>query len=288
MQELEHHYAVINGIRMHYVQAGRGRRLVLLLHGFPEFWYGWRQQLPALSPYFTVAAPDLRGYNETDKPDWGYELDVLSADVVELILTLGYERAIVVGHDWGGFIAWMVAITHPHRVERLVTLNIPHPSKAVEHLRTNPRQMLRSMYAAFFQVPWLPELLISANDYAALEPIFRGTAIRRDTFSDDDIQAYTAALRKPGSLTAALNYYRALGRSNLNHLIGSHMVVQVPTLMIWGEKDIALGIELTYGTHTYVPDLRMQYIPNCSHWVQHEQPELVNQSICEFLSQLMN
>lgn len=284
MEELEHHYTFVNGIRMHYVKAGRGSTLLLLLHGFPEFWYSWRHQLAAFSSRFTIVAPDLRGYNETDKPDWGYETDVLTADVLELMRSLGYERAIVVGHDWGGVLGWMLAITYPHRVERLIALNIPHPARFIEGIQRNPRQWLRSLYVAFFQLPWLPEKVISANDYASMVWGFRGMARRKETFSDEAIQAYKDAIRKPGALTAALNWYRALRHVNPNDYSGSHMRVTVPTLMIWGEKDTALDIKLTYGTEAHVPDLRIRYIPDCSHWVQEEQPELVNQYMDEFLS----
>jgi pimeloyl-ACP methyl ester carboxylesterase len=153
---VEHHYIHVNGIKMHYVKAGQGERLVLLLHGFPEFWYSWRNQIPALSEQFTVVAPDLRGYNETEKPSWGYGIDVLVNDVISLIRELGYEKAIVVGHDWGGAIAWATAIAYPHRVERLIVLNCPHPSIFRKALRTNREQQGRSWYMGFFQLRFAP------------------------------------------------------------------------------------------------------------------------------------
>jgi pimeloyl-ACP methyl ester carboxylesterase len=267
---------------MHYVQAGSGP-LLLLLHGFPEFWYSWRHQIAALSAHFTVVAPDLRGYNETDKPTWGYELDVLTTDVAMLIEALGQPRAFVAGHDWGGVLAWMLAITRPHCVERLITLNMPHPARFRAALRANPRQIARSIYVSFFQLPWLPEQLMRANDYAFIDYALRGQAVRKTTFSDEDIQMYKDAISKPGALTAALNWYRGLRR--LPDLDDKYLLVHVPTLMIWGKHDAVLGVELTYDTAPYVPGgLQIRYIPNCSHWVQQEAPELVNQYMRAFLA----
>jgi pimeloyl-ACP methyl ester carboxylesterase len=284
---LQHGYIQVNGIRMHYVTAGEGPPL-LLLHGFPEFWYSWRHQIAALSRHFTVIASDMRGYNETDKPDWGYEVDVLVSDMIELLRRFGYERAIVVGHDWGGAIAWALAMTYPHRVERLIVLNCPHPGLFAQALRSNPRQMLRSLYFGFFQLPWLPEALIRANDYALIDQVFRGQSIRKDAFSAEDIEMFKDAISKPGALTAALNWYRAVGRSGgLSLRRGAESRIEIPTLLIWGEEDQALGKELTYNTDQFVPNLQVRYIPQCSHWVQQEQPELVNRYIIEFLDDLI-
>lgn len=216
MTELRHGEVHVNGIRMHYVTAGRGP-LVLLLHGFPEFWYAWRHQIPVLAEHFTVVAPDQRGYNETDKPTWGYEVDVLVADALGLIDALGHERALLVGHDWGGAVAWAMAIAHPQRVERLAILNMPHPAVFARHLRTNPAQQRRSWYAGLFQLPILPELLLSAGNYAAIEQLFRGTS-RLGTFSDEEIAAYKHAISRPGALSAMLNWYRTLGRRGMRGL----------------------------------------------------------------------
>lgn len=286
MENIQHGYIHVNGIRMHYVTDGSGP-LLLLLHGFPEFWYSWRHQIPALSPHFTVVAPDLRGYNETDKPAWGYEVDVLVADVVQLIQALGYRRAIVAGHDWGGALAWYLAMVYPQRVERLITMNTPHPALFAKALRSNPGQILRSLYVPFFQLPWLPETLLRANDYALIERALRDQAIRKETFSDDDIQAFKDAISKPGALTAALNWYRGL-RHSRDWLLDAPMHVNAPTLLIWGQADRALSTELTYGTEQYVPDLHIRYIPNGSHWVQQEQPEMVNRYMREFLSDIIS
>lgn len=285
MEQLKHCYTDVNGIRMHYVTAGSGP-LLLLLHGFPEFWYSWRQQIPALSPYFTVVAPDLRGYNETEKPAWGYELDVLVTDVRELIRALGHTEAIVAGHDWGGALAWYLAIAYPHRVSRLIALNMPHPALFARALRTNPMQVLRSLYISFFQLPWLPEALLRANNYALIERVLCDDLVRKDALSAQDIQAFKDAVRKPGALTSALNWYRALRREH-SWLMDTPMRVEMPTLLIWGQQDRALGTELTHGTERYAEDLHICYITRCSHWVQQEQPELVNRYILDFLSDII-
>lgn len=282
---LAHEYLYINGIRFHYVRQGNGKRLVLLLHGFPEFWYAWRKQIGPLAEHFTVVAPDLRGYNLSDKPKWGYTIDVLVQDVIGFIRELGFEKAIVVGHDWGGAIAWATAISAPHRVERLIILNAPHPTIFREQLRTNRAQQRRSWYFGLFQLPLIPEAIFRANDYAAVEQIFRGAAIDKSAFSDEDIAAYKAALAQTGALTAALNYYRAASRSGIGDTWNNGQVT-MPTLVIWGEDDIALGKELTYETGRFVPDLRTVYIPNCSHWVQHERPAEVNRAMLDFLVDL--
>ena len=285
----QHSYITSNGIRLHYVTQGEGSlmsgpsdgHLLLFLHGFPEFWYSWRHQIPEFAKDYKVVALDLRGYNESDKPQQqsAYVMSELVKDVEGVIRGLGYERCVLVGHDWGGAIAWNFAYAHPDMVERLIVLNLPHPAKFAEGLRT-PQQLFRSLYAFFFQVPALPEFLIQWSDYRVIESAFKGMAINKSAFTQADIEAYKDAASRRGALTAMLNYYRSAFTS-----MGSTdwSVLQVPTLMIWGEEDTALGKELTYETEKYVRDFQIRYIPNCSHWVQQEQPALVNQYMREFL-----
>ncbi|HEY9847425.1 MAG TPA: alpha/beta hydrolase, partial [Candidatus Caenarcaniphilales bacterium] len=277
----KHDFVISNGVKLHYVTQGQGP-LMLLLHGFPEFWYSWRHQIPEFAQDFKVVALDLRGYNESDKPQdpSAYEMDEFIMDVEGVIRELGYESCVLVGHDWGGAIAWNFAYAHPEMVDKLIVLNLPHPAKFAEGLRT-PQQLLRSSYIFFFQLPWLPELVLQAANYQALETAFTGMAVNKTTFTEADLQAYKNAAAQPGALSAMLNYYRRIFQQRFFNQDWS--VLEVPTLMIWGEKDTALGIELTYGTETYVKDLQIQYIPNCSHWVQQEQPQLVNQYMREFL-----
>ncbi|MBF2004979.1 alpha/beta fold hydrolase [Chlorogloeopsis fritschii PCC 9212] len=277
----KHDYIITNGVKLHYVTQGEGP-LMLMLHGFPEFWYSWRHQIPEFAKYFKVVAVDLRGYNDSDKPkeQSAYVMDEFIKDVKGLIKGLGYEKCVLVGHDWGGAIAWCFTYAHPEMVEKLIVLNIPHPAKFSEGLRT-PQQLLKSSYMFLFQLPWLPEVLIQSADYQAIETALKGMAVNKSTFTQADIDAYKDAAAKRGALTAMLNYYRNIFQQRL--LNPSWGVLEVPTLMIWGEKDTALGKELSYGTEAYVRDLQIRYIPNCSHWVQQEKPELVNEYMREFL-----
>lgn len=278
----QHEFMVSNGIRLHYVTAGSGP-LMLMLHGFPEFWYSWRYQIPVFAQHYRVVALDLRGYNDSDKPPEtsAYVMDELLKDVVGVIRGLGYNHCILVGHDWGGAIAWYLAEAYPDLVERLIVMNIPHPAKFLEGLRS-PQQLLRSWYIFGFQLPFLPEWGFQWNNYQAIANAFVNMAVNKQTFSPADLEAYKNAAAKPGALTSAINYYRNAIPSFLRFKTWN--VLEIPTLMIWGEQDTALGKELTYGTEAYVKNLTLHYIPNCSHWVQQEQPELVNQYMSEFLA----
>ncbi len=278
----QHGFLETNGLRLHYVTQGQGP-LLLFLHGFPEFWYSWRHQLDYFADRYTCVALDLRGYNESDKPQGleNYRLDVLVEDVRGAIAALGYDQLTLVGHDWGGAIAWAFAYAYPELLRSLVVMNIPHPAKFVEGLRT-PQQMLKSWYIAVFQLPLLPELLLQAGDYWLIEQALRGMAINQSTFSDADLRMYKAAAAKPGALTAMVNYYRSVGLNG--DLQRNWGVLDVPTLLIWGEDDVALGKELSVGTEAYVRDLQLRYIPQCSHWVQQEQPYEVNTLMNEFLN----
>ena len=277
----KHDDIVSNGVKLHYVTQGEGP-LMLMLHGFPEFWYSWRHQIPEFAKDFKVVALDLRGYNDSDKPEAqsAYVMDEFIKDVEGVIKGLGYDRCILVGHDWGGAIAWNFAYFHPEMVQQLIVLNLPHPAKFAAGLRT-PQQLLRSSYIFLFQLPWLPELLLQFSDYQAIENAFKGMAVNKTAFTQADINAYKDAAAKRGALTAMLNYYRNFTQQKV--LSEDWSVLEVPTLMIWGEEDSALGKELTYGTTAYVRNLQIKYIPNCSHWVQQEQPQLVNQYMREFL-----
>lgn len=279
----EHRFIKTNGIQIHCVTKGEGK-LILMLHGFPEFWYSWRHQISEFSVDHRVVAIDLRGYNDSDKPAKleSYKIFELIQDVKGIITGLGYEDCVLVAHDWGGVIAWNFAYAYPKMVEKLIVLNIPHPAKFATGLKT-PQQLLKSWYVFAFQAPWLPELFLRFNDYQAIADIFSNMAINKAAFKEEDLIAYRTAAAKPGALTAMINYYRCLLPSLFteNRQWG---VLNIPTLTIWGENDTALGKELTYGTEAYVNDWRIKYIPNCSHWVQQEQPALVNTYIREFIN----
>ena len=284
----EHHFIETNGVKLHYVSQGTGT-LMLMLHGFPEFWYSWRHQIPEFAQDHHVVAVDLRGYNESDKPPEleAYKMSELVADVKGVIEGLGYESCILVGHDWGGAIAWNLADAYPQMVQKLIVLNIPHPALFAKGIKT-PQQILKSWYAFIFQIPWLPEFILQLNDYQAIAAMLQGTAINKAAFSELDINAYKDAAAKRGVLTATINYYRC-GFKYVSEIEQKQWsTIDVPTLTIWGEDDIALGKELTYGTDKYVRDWQIKYIPNCSHWVQQEQPEFVNRYIREFISSVNN
>jgi pimeloyl-ACP methyl ester carboxylesterase len=281
----EHHEAVVNNVRLHWVEQGRGP-LVVLLHGFPEFWWGWHRQIPALAAAgFRVVAPDLRGYNLSEKPKGAgsYRVSILVEDVAGLIRQLGAERAHVAGHDWGGVIAWHLAMRHPDSVDRLAIVNAPHPAVFAREMR-RPRQLLRSWYAVFFQLPFLPEAAIRARSFALLERVFRGTA-RPGAFTDADIGRYREALARPGALTAALDYYRAYR----SHFFQPHdtkhrpsRTIQRPVMVIWGEKDQALNLHNLDGLERYVPDLRVERLPEASHWVMADEPERTAELLAGF------
>lgn len=285
----KHEYAYVNNLRMHYVTAGEGP-LVVLLHGFPEFWYSWRHQIPVLAERFRVVAPDMRGYNLTDKPVgvMRYRLSVLMDDLRELIRHLGEDWAVLVAHDWGGGVAWPFAAHFPQMVDRLIILNCPPPAVLMRHLMTNRAQLRRSYYMFLFQLPLLPELALKARDYRLVEKAFRGWLVDKSALSDRDIAMFKEAAAKPGALTGGINYYRAAFREfarSPRTASRSRAKVRCPTLVIWGEEDRALGKELTHDFQGEVEGpLSIRYIPRCSHWVQQERPEEVNSMILEFLS----
>jgi pimeloyl-ACP methyl ester carboxylesterase/2-polyprenyl-6-methoxyphenol hydroxylase-like FAD-dependent oxidoreductase len=276
---------VDHGVRLHVVESGSGP-LVVLLHGYPEFWYSWRHQIPALAEAgFRAVAVDLRGYNTSDKPHGidAYRLPTLARDVARLIRGLGAETAIVVGHDWGGVIAWQLAMHHPDVVRRLVVMNAPHPERFRAGVRSM-RQLRRSWYIGFYQMPAIPEAYVRWGDYRLLRTALRDTA-RPNAFTPDDVQRYRDALSRPGALTAALNYYRAVPRVMLDTRNDPSRSprIEAPALVIWGEQDIFLGPELAEPDRSLVPDLRVERLPQASHWVQVDQPELVNDLLLGFI-----
>ena len=278
---MEHRFAQLSGVRIHYVEAGRGP-LVLLLHGFPEFWYSWRRQIPALAGAgFRVLAPDLRGYNLSDKPKGleNYRIDKIVGDVVGLIRHAGESRAAIVGHDWGGAIAWETAIRHPEVVQRLAILNCPHPAVFSRELHTW-EQRARSWYMLYFQIPWLSELSILGS----LKAIFRGDVARHGAFSASDLAEYYKAATRPGALTAALNYYRAAFRFERHRVLRTRPKIHAPTMLLWGEQDRYLGIRNTEGLEAWVSDLRIVRLPHASHWVQADAPEEVSRLLVGFCS----
>jgi epoxide hydrolase 4 len=281
--DLEDRFADVGtGVRLHYVEAGEGP-LVVLLHGFPEFWWSWRHQIPVLADAgFRVVAVDLRGYGQSDAPpSWrDYRMELLAADVAGLIEALGEERAFVVGHDWGAAVAWMVATLHPERVERLAILNVPHPDTMLQTLRRSPKQLLHSWYMFFFQIPWVPEHLAGALGRRFLEGAYRDA--RPGAFTAEDLARYEAALLdSPGGLKGPIDYYRAALRRSPRSAQAQFRPIPAPVLVIWGVKDRFLTEEMADPDPRWVPDVRVVKLPDASHWVQHDEPERVSTLLIE-------
>jgi pimeloyl-ACP methyl ester carboxylesterase len=270
------------GVRLHYVEAGEGP-LVVLLHGFPEFWYSWRHQIgPLAQAGFHVVAPDMRGYDLSDKPHgWhAYDSSLLAGDIAGLIRSFGEQDAYVVGHDWGAAVAYAVAMAHPDVVRRLAILNVPHPTRMLEGFRTL-RQLRKSWYMFFFQIPRLPEYLIGRDDFSFAKRSLRADS--KDAFSDEDLERYVEAWSQPGALTGMINYYRAALRRSPRGALAQMQPIKAPTMVIWGMRDRHLGSELAEPPPELVPDVRMERIAEATHWVQHDAPARVNELLLDFL-----
>jgi pimeloyl-ACP methyl ester carboxylesterase len=280
--DLREGYADLGEVRLHYVEAGDGP-LVVLLHGFPEFWFGWRFQIPALAEAgFRVVAPDMRGYNLSSRPSGvrAYDMDLLAGDVRDLIRERGSERALLAGHDWGGAVAWATAINHPDVIERLAVLNCPHPRRFLHAVR-RPPQLFKSWYMFFFQLPGVPERVARAGNWRFLRFVF-GDA-RPGAFEAPDIERYIEAWSRPDAITTMINYYRGIFRQTPRRAERRLQPIAAPTLVIWGERDRALGADLAEPDAHDVPNLeRVVRLPNASHWVQHDEPEEVSRLLIEF------
>lgn len=290
-------YASVNGIRQHYVKNGQGK-LMLFLHGFPEFWYEWKNQLSEFGKQYQAVAPDLRGYNLSSKPAEvdQYAMKYLIEDVRALAEHLSQEPFILVGHDWGGVVAWAFAIAYPELLEKLIIINAPHPIIFQRELRENPAQQKASRYMLLFRSPEAEETL-SKNNYKRLVDLVLGEGLKRGYLTVADRDAYLDAWSQPGALTGGLNYYRAAHVGPSTDTTASSVstmprpeqasnrdrVMRVPTLVIWGEQDTALLTGNLEGLETVVPDLTVRRIPEGSHWVIHEQPEQINGLIREFV-----
>lgn len=289
---IKHEYADVNGVRLHYATAGKGK-LIMFVHGFPEFWYEWKNQLAEFGRDYQAVAPDMRGYNLSSKPAEvdQYQVKYMVEDIRALAEKLGHKKFILVAHDWGGAIAWAFAIAHPEYLEKLVIINAPHPGVFQREIRDNPAQQKASSYMLMFRSPQAEQIL-SANNYATLVQVVLGEGLKNGVFTEEDKKAYIEAWSQPGALTGGLNYYRAArlgppaeGDKQSGSLAPgfSSFEVKVPTLVIWGEKDVALLTGNLDGLDKYVSNLTVKRIPDGTHWVIHEKPALVDGYIREFI-----
>jgi len=282
---IRHDFLEANGLRFHVASCGEEERdrLALFLHGFPECWYSWRHQLPLMARLgYRAWAPDLRGYGESDRPPRmrDYALETLMADVGALIERSQAREVVLIGHDWGAIIAWYFAMRFPDAIDRLVIMNVPHPGAAEQAFRSW-EQRRKSWYAIFFQLPWLPERLLGLRRGRALVEMFRATGLDEETFPDEAVQIQRENVLRPGARKAMLDYYRALvrgGGARRQRELG-YPIIETPTLMIWGEQDIALTKQTTFGTGRFVKNLTLRYLPEASHWVQQHEPETVNRML---------
>jgi pimeloyl-ACP methyl ester carboxylesterase len=280
---LRQRFVSADGVRLHVVEAGpEDGPLVVLLHGFPEFWYGWRHQIgPLAGAGYRVLVPDQRGYDASDKPRRvsDYRIERLARDVLALIDDAGGRRATLVGHDWGAAVAWWLASHHPERLERLAILNVPHPVVMRRHLLLNPRQIRRSWYIFLFQLPWLPEWLVRRNGWSLAARALRGGS-RRGSFGDDDLARYREAWSQPGALRSMIHWYRAAIRGAFRPY--GPRRIPVETLVIWGARDPALGHEMLAPSLDLCDRARLVLCEDASHFVQHDEPERVSELLLRF------
>ncbi|MGL5837263.1 MAG: alpha/beta fold hydrolase [Sphingorhabdus sp.] len=280
-----------NGLTFELAEAGdrQARKLAILLHGFPELNFSWRHQIPELAAKgWRIWAPNMRGYGASSKPEGiaAYRIDTLLQDVAALIDLAKKEatadEVMLVAHDWGAIVAWMFAIRQVRPIDRLVIMNVPHPKCAEREIR-HWRQIRKSWYIYFFQLPWLPEKMLLRNDAEPIRSIFTASAANKHLFSHTEMDIYARAAQRPYAMQAMVNYYRALLRHQDMRKTGDAMV-HLPTLVIWGENDLALDIHLLDGMQQWVPDLTLHRLPGISHWVQQDAPDEVNRVLSEWLA----
>ncbi|CAH1782502.1 unnamed protein product [Owenia fusiformis] len=290
-----HEYLQLKDVKLHYVANGdKSKPLMLCLHGFPEFWYSWRHQLKEFSKDFRVVALDNRGYGDSDKPEEiaEYSLLKLTNDVKEVIERLGYKSCVLVGHDWGANIAWVFTIRFPSLVDKLIIMNVPHPKVFIPYIREHREQYVKSWYVFFYQLPYLPEHFLSAFDFGALKGTFLGKTagvVNKEHFTKEDMDAYLYVFSQPGAFTGPVNYYRALLRQwpytkKPSASKGPTIdIPNVPVLVVWGDQDGALEADMAKLSGNYVNNFTLKFVRGCSHWVQQEEPIIVNDIMRTFL-----
>ena len=290
--QLEHTFIETNQIRLHAVCAGPVEGpLVVLLHGFPEFWWGWSKQIDALADAgYRLVIPDQRGYNLSDKPEGvaAYRLGTLAKDVLGIIHASGRKEAAVIGHDWGAAVAWQLGVQSPAVVSKLGILNVPFPPVMAKTIRTNLRQVMKSLYIFFFQIPKFPEILLGVKDYAGLATLLARSG-KRNTFQREDLARYRVAWSQPRALTGMLNWYRASFRAGIKSPTfgtfpaGSRILL--PTLILWGARDVALQRAMARDSLQHCDQGKLIYFENATHWVQHDEPAAVNAHLLRFLKE---
>jgi pimeloyl-ACP methyl ester carboxylesterase len=282
---LEHIFLPTNGVRLHVVQSGsRYGPLVILLHGFPEFWYGWRQQVqPLADAGLRVWLPDQRGYNLSDKPRGiaAYRLDELAKDIVGLIDAAGVDQCFLAGHDWGAAVAWWIALRYPGRLRKLAILNMPHPAVMFHSLMRSPTQLRRSWYMFAFQIPLLTEAILRNNDFSLLVNTLMSGSMP-GSFTAQDLDIYRQSWWRKGALTGMLNWYRAIVHMPPN--MGQDLRITVPTLLLWGAQDTVLSREMAQPSLDLCDSGRLVIYENSSHWVQHDAAESANKHLLEFFT----
>jgi epoxide hydrolase 4 len=279
-----------NHINLHVMTDGPENGMaVILLHGFPQFYYGWKDQISALvDAGFRAIVPDQRGYNLSDKPKGisAYDVDILANDIVGLLDHLGIQKAKIIGHDWGAVVAWTIGINHPERVEKLAILNVPHPDVMTDFVLHNSAQRKKSWYIFFFQIPWFVEWMLSKNDFEYLARMLTRSG-RKNTFTEADMMEYKKAWSQKGALTGMVNWYRAVMRRGLRsalHRKKSHARrVHVPTMMLWGKRDIALSVEMAQPSIDLCDQGELTIYDKSTHWVQHDASHEVNRKLIEFM-----
>ena len=288
MDPLPYRTIAVNDVKLQVsvMNEGGPKGLALLLHGFPELAFSWRYQIPALvDAGYEVWAPNLRGYGKSSKPPKvsDYSMDRLLADIGSLIDASGRDEVTLVGHDWGAAQAWMFAIRQVRPLQRLVIMNVPHPACMQRELRSI-RQLLKSWYFFFFQIPWLPEKLLCARGAKAVGDSFVKMAVDKSRFPAEVTDVYRKAALRPGAMRSMINYYRAALRGGRRTASEQLPMIETPTLMLWGLEDTALSTETTAGPGQHVSDLTLRFLPNVSHWVQQEAPETVNAMLLAWLA----
>jgi pimeloyl-ACP methyl ester carboxylesterase len=287
---MQSQFVQTNHIKLHVMTDGPGNGTpVILLHGFPEFHFGWRKQIPALAEAgFRVIVPDQRGYNLSDKPAGvsAYDVDILAKDILGLFDHFEIQKALLVGHDWGAAVAWTVALNFPGRLEKLVILNVPHPDVMTQFVLNNPAQRKKSWYVFFFQIPVYVEWILSRRNYDVLARMLVQSG-RRNTFTEQDVAAYKNAWSQSGALTAMLNWYRAAVRRALKNYFNRKKTiarpVHAPTLILWGRRDLALSQEMVAPSIELCDQAEAVFFDKATHWVQHDEPDEVNKRVIGFL-----